>query len=149
MLIRWLVASLHFIALGIGLGAIAVRSAALRGPLDAAGLARVFRADALWGLAALLWVSTGLARAFGGLEKGTAYYLDNHFFWTKMVLFILIIVLEMWPMMTLIRWRNLTRRGQSVDTQNALQLSRLGAVQAGIVILIVFVAVAMARGVSL
>ncbi|MCI0434527.1 MAG: DUF2214 family protein [Gemmatimonadetes bacterium] len=73
MTLRWLIVSLHLLALPLGLGAITARARALRGPFDDAGLRRIFRADSLWGLAALLWISTGVGRAFGGLEKGTAY----------------------------------------------------------------------------
>jgi len=72
------------IALAIGLGAIWARSLALRGKLDATGLKRVFYADNWWGIAALLWIVTGLLRAFGGLEKGTEYYLNNWLFLVKM-----------------------------------------------------------------
>jgi len=38
----------------------------------------VFHADNWYGVAAILWVVTGLLRAYGGLEKGSAYYLENH-----------------------------------------------------------------------
>lgn len=82
-MIRWSIAALHLIALGIGLGALWARGRALRGPLDAARLKRVFYADNWWGVAALLWIATGLLRAFGGLEKGTDYYLHNTWFLVK------------------------------------------------------------------
>lgn len=59
MILRWLVASLHLIALPIGFGAVVVRGAALRGRLDKSGLDRVFRADTLWGLAAAAAVGPG------------------------------------------------------------------------------------------
>ena len=87
MTIRWFLAALHLLALGIGLGAIWARSRALGGTLDAAGLKRVFYADNWWGIAALLWLVTGLLGAFGGLEKGTEYYLTNTLFLIKMGLF--------------------------------------------------------------
>lgn len=77
MLIRWIVAALHLLALGVGLGAVWARGRALRGELDAQGLLRVFYADTLWGIAAGIWIATGLARAFTGLEKGSAYYLHT------------------------------------------------------------------------
>jgi putative membrane protein len=32
----------------------------------------------------VLWIGTGLVRAFGGYEKGAFYYLHNHLFWAKM-----------------------------------------------------------------
>jgi hypothetical protein len=45
MLLRWIVATLHLLALPLGLWAVWARSRWLRGVLDAAGLKRVFLAD--------------------------------------------------------------------------------------------------------
>ena len=50
-MLRWLLAALHLTALGIGLGAVWVRAGPLRGPLDPAGLRRIFAADSWWALA--------------------------------------------------------------------------------------------------
>ena len=100
-MLRWLLAALHLLALGIGLGAVWSRARSLRQPLDSPGLRRVLAADAWWGIAALLWISTGLWRWLGGLEKGTAYYLQNHVFWTKMLLLAVILALEVGPIITL------------------------------------------------
>ena len=100
-----IVSALHVLALALGLAAVYMRGRALKGPLDAAGLRRLFTADSLWGVAALIWLGTGLLRAFGGLEKGTQYYLTSNLFWTKMILFVIIILLEIWPMVTFIGWR--------------------------------------------
>jgi putative membrane protein len=146
VLIRWLFAALHLLALGIGLGAVWVRGSALRGPLDAAGYRRVFHADTLWGVAALLWISTGLVRAFGGLEKGSAYYLHNGAFLAKMTLLALVLALEVWPMTTLIRWRIAVGRGREVDAAPAAKLALISRVQAGLIVAMVFAATAMARG---
>jgi putative membrane protein len=147
MMLRWLLAALHLLALGIGLGAIWVRARGLRSELDVQALRRIFHADAAWGVAAALWISTGLWRLLGGLEKGTSYYLQNHMFLTKMGLFLLILILEIWPMVTLIRWRRLVAAGQSLDTSAARRLSNISFVQAGLVVLMVFAATAMARGI--
>src|SRR5207247_3360302 len=84
MTIRWLLAAVHLLALGVGLGAEWARGRALQAPLDVPALRRVFYADTWWGIAAVLWIGTGLLRAFGGYEKGAFYYLHNHFFWAKM-----------------------------------------------------------------
>ena len=56
MLIRLLFATLHLLGLGVGLGAVWARARALRGPLDAQGLGRVFYADSWWGVAAAIWI---------------------------------------------------------------------------------------------
>jgi putative membrane protein len=145
-MVRWSFAALHLIALGIGLGAVWARAQALRGPLDRSGLQRVFYADSWWGIAALLWIGTGLVRAFAGLEKGTSYYLQNHIFLTKMALLVLILVLEVKPMTTFIRWRMRVRSGQSVDTAGAAGFARISYIQAVITVLMVLAATAMARG---
>jgi putative membrane protein len=146
MTIRWLFAALHLLGLGIGLGAVWARARALQGPLDATGLRRAFYADTWWGIAAVVWIATGLVRAFGGLEKGAAYYLHNHVFWTKMGLLGLILVLEIWPMLTLIRWRVLVAGGKLPDTRSAPRLATISYVEAVLVVLMILPATAMARG---
>jgi putative membrane protein len=148
MMLRWFLAAIHLLALGIGLGAVWVRGVALRTELDLPALHRVFRADALWAGAAFLWIGTGLWRLLAGLEKGTDYYLQNHMFLTKMGLLLVILILELWPMITLIRWRRITAAGQSLDTGAARRISNISLIQAGLVVLMVFAATAMARGIG-
>jgi putative membrane protein len=149
MMARWLAASFHLLALGIGLGAVWARGRALRSSLDAGTLRQVFFADTLWGLAAVLWISTGLWRLLAGLEKGTGYYLQNHVFLTKMALLALVLLLEIRPMITLIRWRKTVARGEVPDIRAAPLLARISFVQAGLIVLMVFAAAAMARGMGM
>src|SRR5207247_5390021 len=59
MTIRWLLAAVHLLALGVGLGAVWARGRALQAPLDVPALRRVFSADTWWGIAAVLWIGTG------------------------------------------------------------------------------------------
>jgi putative membrane protein len=146
MLLRWIIATLHLLALPLGLGAVLARARGLRNARGAADLSRAFVADNLWALAAGLWIVTGLWRAFGGLEKGTEYYLNNRVFYVKMGLLALILLLEVLPMTTLVAWRIALRRGKPVDIRAALTLARISHVQAAIVILMVFAATALARG---
>jgi putative membrane protein len=147
-MISALVSSLHVLALAIGLPAVFLRGRALKGPLDADGLRRLLAADNAWGIAAVLWIVTGLLRAFGGLEKGTEFYLRSPLFWTKMGLFLLVLLLEIRPMATFIRWRIQLGRGQALDTSRARALYTLNHVELAIVVVMVFVASLMARGVG-
>jgi putative membrane protein len=146
VILRWLVATLHLLVLLLGLGAILTRAHALARAKQNEGLGRVFAADNLWGVAAVLWIATGLWRAFGGLEKGTAYYLHDHASHVKMGLLAIILLLEIWPMSTLIRWRIHARRGPAVDVRAGPLRARVSYAQAGLVILMVFAATAVARG---
>lgn len=142
------VSSLHLLALAIGLPAVFLRGRALKGPLDAAGLRRLLAADTVWGVAAGLWIVTGLLRAFAGLEKGSEFYLRSPLFWTKMALLLVVLLLEIRPMLTFIRWRVQLGRGQAVDTSGARALYIVNHVELAIVVIMVFVASLMARGVG-
>ena len=144
--VRWALASLHLIALGIGMGAIWGRSRALKGALDGGAVQRALTADVWWGIAALIWLATGLWRLFGETEKSLDYYLANWAFHTKMGLFLLIFALEIWPMVTMIRWRSARARGNPVDPGRARAISRISYVQAWLVVAMVLAASAMARG---
>src|SRR5262245_64940416 len=145
-MITWLLAVLHLLALVLGLPAIRTRSRALRGTLDPDGLRRVFAADTGWGLAAALWISTGLLRAFGPYEKGAAYYLHNHLFFAKMGFLALILVLEIAPMIALIQWRIRLKKGEPIDTRRARTYAVIGDIQLLLVLAMVVCATGMARG---
>jgi putative membrane protein len=143
---RWALASLHLLALGIGLGAVWGRSRALRGPLDAGAVQRALTADVWWGVAALIWLATGLWRLFAGAEKATSYYMTSSWFLIKMGLFVVIVLMEVWPAVTFARWRVARSRGDMPDTRTAVALANISVAQAALVVAIVGAAAAMARG---
>jgi putative membrane protein len=103
-------------------------------------------ADSFWGLAALLWIGTGIWRVFGDLEKGTAYYMGSTAFWVKMGLFGAILLLEIWPMATLVRWRIAQSRGRAIFTAAAPHIVFISAVQLVLLVGMIFAATAMPRG---
>lgn len=151
VILRASLSALHVLALGLGLGAVFARGRRLRdlvrAPEDAVARKRLLVADNLWGVAALLWIATGLLRAFGHIEKTPDFYLRNGFFWVKMGLFALVLALEILPMVTFIRWRIAGSRGP-VDVAGARLplLVRLNDLEVAIVVLIPFAAALMARG---
>jgi putative membrane protein len=137
--------AIHVLTLALGLGSVVARGRALAGPLDEAGWKRLLAADNLWGVAALLWITTGLARVFfGGREP--AFYWSNGFFWVKMTLFALVFVLELAPMTTFIRVRAARRRGTPLPRFSVDTFHRINAIETGLVVAIVFAAGFMARG---
>ena len=148
MTLRWLLATAHLLALGIGLGAVWARARALgSSPLDAPVLRRAFTADTWWGIAGFLWIATGLWRLLAGTEKPTGYYMGNHVFWTKMALLAGVIVLEVWVATRLTRWRIQLGRGEVPDLASAPAFSRVSYVQAVVVVLMVLAATAISRGI--
>jgi putative membrane protein len=153
MILTILAAGFHYLALGIGLGALFARGLHFRG-LRRPGsdkneeLKSALMADNFWGLAALLWILTGLLRVFGGVEKTPDFYLHNPLFFLKMGLFALVFALELFPMITLLQWRLRLRKGVKVLAAKDKMgiLVRLNDLEVLLVVLLPFVAAAMARG---
>jgi putative membrane protein len=149
-MLRVILAALHLIALGLGLGAVITRGNALREPVSTSSLQRALRADVVWGLAAGLWLASGLWRLFGAIEKPLGYYLHKPLFLAKMALFVLVLALEVWPMMVLIKWRRALQRSNLmkhiVAPATARQIATISHIEALLIVLMVFAASGMARG---
>jgi putative membrane protein len=122
-----------------------LRGRALARPLDDAGWRRLLAADNAWGVAAGLWIASGLARVFfGGKEPG--FYWRNGFFWLKLALFGLVFLLELTPMVTFMRVRSAQRRRAALPRFSVDAFRRINAAELALVVAIVFVAAFMARG---
>lgn len=145
--LRFIIAIVHLLTFGLGVYSVWSRANALKKLKDESGISDVLAADNLWGIAAALWLATGLWRAFGGLEKGSEFYLHNTAFIIKMSLFALIFALELKPMITFIRWRALLRKKEKIDLSVAPSLARLSYIELILLIPIVSMAAAMARGI--
>lgn len=147
-----LASAVHVFGVALALGSIYLRARAL---FDVAGgdrgaVARAFAADNAWGLSALLLIASGLLRAFAGLEKGTYFYTHNYGFHLKLALFAAVLLLELAPMVTLLRWRIALRRGGRLDDvvspARAGRFARVSLAELGLVIATVAVAPFMSRG---
>jgi len=150
MLAHWSLAAIHLLAFALGFWAVLTRGTALRRLADGVDAVRgVLVADNLWGLSALVLLVTGGMRAFGGFEKGTDYYLHQPLFHLKMTLLLLILLLEIVPMIALIKWRMALGKGATIDASKAGRLARISHIEALLLILMVVAATGMARGVGL
>ena len=140
-----LLSAVHVLTLALGLGAVFLRGRALARPLDDAGWRRLLAADNAWGVAAGLWIASGLARVFfGGKEPG--FYWRNGFFWLKLALFGLVFLLELTPMVTFMRVRSAQRRRAALPRFSVDAFRRINTAELALVVAIVFVAAFMARG---
>lgn len=147
MLLSYIIASLHLIAFAVGMAACWLRAERLRDLPVAGNFKAVFVADNFYGVFALMSVATGLWRAFGTLEKGSEYYLSSPVFHLKMGLYLLVFGLEIWPMVTLIRWRIQLKRGDDPDIGQARRLALLSHIEVFLMLAMAVTAAAMARGV--
>ena len=144
---RLVLAALHLLALAVGLSGVWARARALRdslrNPEDPRAIARAYVGDTWWGIAAVFWLVTGLWRIIGSTEKASSYYAANSAFTLKMALFVTIVVLEIWPMRTLIRWR---RGIAEPNGRDAGRIEIISYLQCVLLVVMVFAAVTMARG---
>ena len=148
MLTHWLLAAVHLLAFALGFWAVLTRGTAFRRLAIGTGAARsVLVADNIWGISAVVLLVTGGMRAFGGFEKGTDYYLHQPLFHLKMTLLVLILLLEIAPMVTLIKWRIARSRGAAIDTWRATLFARISHIEALLVLLMMVAATGMARGI--
>lgn len=148
MLSQWVLAAIHLFAFALAFWAALTRGTAFRKLSAGTGeVKRVLLADNLWGLSALTLLITGAMRAFGGYEKGSDYYLHQPLFHLKMTLFLLILLMELAPMITLIKWRIASSRGVALDSRRAKLYARISHVEALLLILMMVAATGMARGV--
>ena len=73
--------------------------------------------------------------------------MQSHWFWLKMVLFLMVFVLEVYPMVTFTKWR-IQKKTWIMDSEHSLiaKLIRLNRTELLLMIFIPLAAVAMARG---
>ncbi|VVO68816.1 hypothetical protein PS865_01212 [Pseudomonas fluorescens] len=148
MLNQWILAAVHLFAFALAFWAVLTRGTAFSQLSAGTGeVKRVLLADNLWGLSALTLLITGAMRAFGGYEKGSDYYLHQPLFHLKMTLLVLILLVELAPMITLIKWRIASSRGVAPDAGRAKLYARISHVEALLLILMMVAATGMARGV--
>ena len=148
MLSQWILAAVHLFAFALAFRAVLTRGTAFSQLSAGTGeLKRVLLADNLWGLSALTLLITGAMRAFGGFEKGSDYDLHQPLFHLKMTLLVLILLVELAPMITLIKWRIASSRGVAPEAGRAKLYARISHVEALLLILMMVAATGMARGV--
>jgi putative membrane protein len=145
VIVSALLSAIHVLTLALGLGAVFIRGQAMAGPLDQAGWRRLLAADSAWGAAALLWITSGLARVFWG-GKEPAFYWGNGFFWLKMTLFVAVVLIESKPALEFGRARRELRRGAALPLVPIETLRRINKIEVVLVVLIPFIAASMARG---
>ena len=103
MFVDWLLASLHHLAVFSLAAILAAEFVLIRNVVDAATIRRLSRIDLHYGLAALFVVAFGVLRVFFG-AKGPDFYVANHIFWTKMLLFVVIAILSIPPTLKFRAW---------------------------------------------
>jgi len=107
---------------------------------------RLARVDAIYGMAAILVLATGIARTIWGV-KGSGWYWTNPLLHVKLTLFIIVGLISIFPTITYIRWRRQLRENKSLPSAAEVRKTRrLVMIQAHILVVIPLFAVFLARG---
>jgi len=114
---------LHFIAVLTIAGTLFFEWLTLNQAPSLADARRLQWADRWYGIAAGVLLVVGFARVFR-FEKGKDYYFSNPFFILKIVLFIAVGLISIYPTVRFIAWGKLVRQGQ-VPAVPAPELTRL------------------------
>ena len=112
MLLDWALASLHHLAIFTLAAIIAFELALTARAVDHTAIARLARVDAWYVVLAAVVLAVGAARVMFG-AKGSAYYMANAFFWTKMGLFVAVGLLSIPPTLRFLAWRRQLRADAS------------------------------------
>jgi len=114
--------------------------------LNAAVVQRLARVDAIYAIASVAVLVTGLLRVFMG-AKGAAWYGSNPLLYVKFGLFVVIGLLSIKPTITFIRWRRALLATSALPGPDAVRQTRkLIMMQAHILPFIPLAAVFLARG---
>jgi putative membrane protein len=111
---------------------------------------RIQRCDAVYGLSSMALIAAGLLRVYF-FEKGSEFYLSNPFFIAKIVLFVVVGLLSIYPTKQFIKWRPVTRAGQAPQMNEATfaRIALLLKLEVLSLTVIVVFASLMAKGIGL
>jgi len=119
------------------------------GVADAHTVRRLAAHDLAYGLAALLVLAAGFARAALG-AKGWAFYAGSPMFWTKIGLFALIGLMSVVPTIAFRRWRKSLggQPGAVIEAGRVAQVRRWIDLELTLLALMPVAAAMMARGIG-
>ncbi|MBS3648958.1 DUF2214 family protein [Pseudaminobacter sp. 19-2017] len=125
---------------------LAAELALARPGLAKADLPALGRVDAVYGACAVLIILIGIGRVLFGL-KGWEFYVYNPAFWLKMAAFGTVGLLSIAPTRAILRWRRASLA--QVPELEVSAMRRWLKLEAGVFVLILVFAAAMARGVGM
>ena len=140
----------HFLLVFTLVAILAAQSSLIRPGMTVSSLHLAAQLDRAYGASAALLLGVGFSRVLWG-AKGAPFYLSNPLFWTKIGLFVTVAVLSIPPTVQLIRWSTHTHsyRDFRPPDEQIRRIQRWLYAEWMVIVLIPFLAAAMARGMGL
>lgn len=148
-MIDWILSSLHFLLVFALVAILAAHNALIRPGITASSLRLAANLDRAYGASAVLLLGVGFSRVYWG-TKGSSFYLLNPLFWTKIGLFMTVAILSIPQTIRLIRWsKQAHSQAEFLPSDEQIRcLQHWLRAEAFVLLLIPFVAAAMARGIG-
>lgn len=144
-----LFAFLHHIGAFTLVSALAIELVMIRSDLTVANARRLLFADSVFGASAGILLVVGLLRVFF-LEKGAGYYFHSVPFIIKLLMFVAVGLLSIYPTRQFLSWRPSLQGGAApaVDAAKLQTVRRIVHLELAGVVIIILCAVLMARGIG-
>ena len=141
---------LHFIGIMVLMGSLINGHLLLKPKMNKEQIHTLAITDLIYGIAAVLVLVTGLLRLFV-YGKGPDYYLSNPIFHTKLTLFVILVVLSIFPTIKFLKWRKQMNKGEEpeINEKSVKKLLMCIRIELLIVAIIPLLAVMLAMGVWL
>ena len=145
-----LLAYLHYISIFTLIVFLTAEAVVLRPDMTPEIRKRLGRYDAVYGVAAVAVVVTGVLRVIYG-AKGYAFYVHNPIFHIKIGLFILVGLMSIVPTINILRWKKQGKtQSDFVPTPSEIAKTRRWVmIESHLIIFIPLAAVLMARGIGM
>lgn len=132
----------HYLGLAGLFAGLATELFLFRPQVDGATARRLAQADAIYGLAAILVLVTGLLRLFAG-DKPASYFGVNFIFHIKMTVFVVVVLMSVWPS---IRFFGGRRAADGAEHRYPAAVGVMLRLELALLLIIPLLAVMMGRG---
>jgi len=114
-----LVPYFHFIGIMTLMGSLIAQHLFMKPVLIKQNIKTIATIDLIYGIAALVVLSTGLLRWFV-YGKGSDYYLSNPLFHIKITLFVIIVIISVFPTLRILKWRRQSKASESFEVSEKM-----------------------------
>jgi putative membrane protein len=144
-----IIAFLHHLAFVVIIVTLSVEMLLLRQPLTLISAKKILRFDAIYGAAAVAVLTFGVLRVMY-FEKGADYYMHSAPFIIKMVLFLTVGLISIYPTSAFLKWNKSLKQGLVPEISDA-QSHRLRSIihmELTLLVFVILCAALMAKGIG-
>ncbi|MEJ2594544.1 MAG: DUF2214 family protein [bacterium] len=146
-----LIPYLHYIGIMILMGSLITEHVTLKPGITKSQIKSLATTDLIYGIAAAVVLVTGLLRWFVVDVKGAEFFNKNPLFHIKVTLFVVIVILSIFPTLKFLKWRKSIRNGQEVEVSEAEAKKQLMFIRIELLLLAIIplLAVMVAMGIRM